>query len=124
MRTHRDINAESGPRPVPFGHFARMLLPGGEGWICMLTAYFDDSGTHSDSDVVLWNGLFGHHYQWQYFDELWSAKLANPSPGKEPLRRFHMYDCERGDEEFLGWSRPACEFLVGDYAVDKASQIN
>jgi hypothetical protein len=23
--------------------------------------------------------------QWRYFSELWATKLANPSPGKQPL---------------------------------------
>ena len=78
----------------------------------VLTAYFDDSGTHSDSEIVLWNGLFGDHDQWRRFDDLWAEKLANPSPGKEPLRRFHMADCHQGIDEFLGWLRPAREFLV------------
>ncbi len=78
----------------------------------MLTAYFDDSGTHTDSDVVLWSGLFGNHYQWEHFDKLWTEKLRNPSPGKEPLQRFHMANCMAGDGEFLGWSRLATKFLV------------
>jgi hypothetical protein len=78
----------------------------------MLTAYFDDSGSHADSDVVLWNGLFGNQHQWRFFGELWAAKLQAPSPGKDPLKRFHMYDCQYGEGEFLGWSRTAREFLI------------
>jgi hypothetical protein len=71
----------------------------------MLIAYFDDSGSHTDSDVVIWNGLFGNHYQWRLFNELWEAKLKDPSPGKEPLKRFHMFECQNSLGEFSGWSR-------------------
>jgi hypothetical protein len=78
----------------------------------MLTAYFDDSGTHPDSEVVLWYGLFGNHFQWAHFDNLWAAKLGEPSLGKPPLSRFHMAHCQAGDGEFLGWNRTATDFLV------------
>ena len=78
----------------------------------MLTAYFDDSGTHADSEVVLWYGLFGNHFQWAHFDNLWAAKLREPSPGKAALSRFHMAHCQAGDGEFFGWGRTATDFLV------------
>jgi hypothetical protein len=78
----------------------------------MLTAYFDDSGTHADAEVVLWNGLFGNNFQWDHFNKLWTAKLQNPSPGKEPLKRFHMANCQAADGEFLGWKRAETDFLV------------
>jgi hypothetical protein len=78
----------------------------------MLTAYFDDSGTHADSDIVLWSGLFGNRYQWEHFERLWAAKLREPSPAKEPLKRFHTAECYASDGEFLRWSRTATDYLV------------
>jgi hypothetical protein len=44
----------------------------------MVFAYFDDSGTHSQSDIVLMAGVFGYVNQWEYFSELWAQKLADP----------------------------------------------
>lgn len=86
----------------------------------MLQAYFDDSGTNSDSEIVLVGGIFGFPNQMDLLSGWWSKKLADPSPGKLPLRRFHMAQCEAADGEFAGWRREATDFLVhelGDFIL-------
>ena len=79
----------------------------------MWTGYFDDSGTHRDSRVVVVGGLIGRVAQWESFEEAWKAKLADPLPKvkKPPLRKFALADCNSLKGEFLGYS-PA------DAAVD------
>lgn len=97
--------------------FAGVVLPHGSrdsGCLVMIRGYFDDSGTHGNSHVVVMAGLFGYPNQWDYLSQLWAKKLADPCPGKEPLPRFHMAACQAADEEFLGWKRLECEYLVDE----------
>jgi hypothetical protein len=81
----------------------------------MLTVYFDDSGTHSRSDVVLWAGLCGTQDQWSALSQAWAAKLMAPCPGKEPLSWFHATDCMARKEEFLGWTRDEAEYAASEF---------
>ncbi len=62
----------------------------------MITAYFDDSGTHGEkSDIVLVAGIFGTEGRLSGLDANWKQNLDTPLSGrKDPLRRFHAYDCD------------------------------
>jgi hypothetical protein len=72
----------------------------------MLTAYFDDSGTHAGANVTLLAGLFGNAHQWDHFNGLWKQALEAPLNGaKPPVRRFRMFDCFGSRHEFKGWTR-------------------
>jgi hypothetical protein len=82
----------------------------------MLTTYFDDSGTHDSSEVVLWSGLCGTEDQWAFLNDRWRRKLLNPSPGKIEISKFHRTDCHNSLNEFAGWSRTATDFLVQELA--------
>lgn len=78
----------------------------------MLTAYFDDSGTHKSSNVVLVAGIFGTEWQLTSLEKLWASHLARPLCGrKPPLRRFHAYDCHNSIGEFSGWTRTESDYF-------------
>jgi hypothetical protein len=61
----------------------------------MIRGYFDDSGTHGNSSVVVLGGLIGNVEQWERFEIAWAARLADPLPGynKPPLPMFHLSAC-------------------------------
>jgi hypothetical protein len=78
----------------------------------MLTAYFDDSGTHSDSDIVLMAGIFGTEGELRGLETEWREHLSAPLEGaKSPLRRFHMTECQNSLGEFTGWSRTETDYF-------------
>lgn len=62
------------------------------GAVVVMRAYFDDSGTHAGSEVVLWAGFVGHSSWWDRQEEAWQAVLD-----REGLQHFHMAECEAGD---------------------------
>ncbi len=77
----------------------------------MLRAYFDDSGTHSDSEVVVWAGVFGTIDEFERLENAWFAKLRKPLPGKPRLSKFSCRDCARGRGEFFGYEQGARDLL-------------
>lgn len=115
---------------LPIRELAALALPSGaeEGLFCMaevikivqrpffsLKGYFDDSGTHDQSDVVVVGGLIGTVAQWERFEKAWAAKLAEPLPGKPPIKMFHLSHCAATDGEFKTYSRAESDAVIHDF---------
>jgi hypothetical protein len=78
----------------------------------MLTAYFDDSGTHQGAEIVLVAGLAGTQGEIFGLEGEWRKLLQWPLDGRKPaLKRFHMYDCQNSREEFSGWTRAETDYF-------------
>jgi len=74
--------------------------------MAMLEFYYDDSGTHADSDVVVWGGVAGHVHFMNELSAAWNAQLATPCEGRPPIKKFHSVDLMHGWGEFEGYSEP------------------
>lgn len=72
----------------------------------MLHCYFDDSGTHDGSRLAVWGGLAGATGHFLELDAAWRRLLAEPLPGKAPLKKFALADCRAGEGEFANY-KPA-----------------
>ncbi|WP_108513874.1 DUF3800 domain-containing protein [Bradyrhizobium algeriense] len=79
----------------------------------MITAYFDDSGTHGErADIVLVAGIFGTEARMDNLDRNWKRHLDSPLCGrKDPIKRFHAYDCDNSVGEFLRWTRTETDYF-------------
>jgi hypothetical protein len=92
----------------------QVLLPGDcpNGWLAMLGAYLDDSGSHSTSDIVITAGVAGTEAELRSLEWLWRNELDAPLEGLKPrLSRFHMTECQDFRGEFERWSRTETDYL-------------
>ena len=99
---------------VSISDIARVVLPREckNGWLAMLSAYFDDSGTHDSSKVVVVGGIMGTESELLSLESMWRFHLNRPLDGlKPPIREFHAYDCFHSKGEFEGWSRTETDFF-------------
>jgi len=81
----------------------------------ILRAYFDDSGTHADSDVVVVGGLIGNVAQWEDFERQWTHKLKCPLSNKPPLKSFHLAACNARTGEFASYSYAEQDAVIRDF---------
>jgi len=65
----------------------------------ILTGYFDESGTHSDSVVTALAGYVADARQWRKYEKR-AAKLFQ----RFNVNVFHAVDVKRGDKDFKGWT--------------------
>ncbi len=72
----------------------------------MLHCYFDDSGTHADSNLMVWGGLAGASGHFFKLDAAWRALLAEPLPGKPPISKFGVGDCRWAEGDFQYYTPP------------------
>ena len=73
--------------------------------IVMLAGFFDDSGTHTASQVAVWGGLFGPLDEFEKLDAAWRGLLSAPIDGKPPLSKFSLAECIAGEGEFSHYNK-------------------
>jgi hypothetical protein len=81
----------------------------------VLRAFFDDSGTHRQSPVVVIGGLLGTSAQWDDSEIAWTELLARPVPGKPPLKQFHLAACLGRYDEFQDYNLAEIDRVTHDF---------
>jgi hypothetical protein len=65
----------------------------------IITAYFDESGTHKDAPLTVMAGYVGDEQQWQDFNVHVGELFAEFG-----VRQFHLVDLRHSEKDFAGWS--------------------
>lgn len=68
--------------------------------MAMMTAYFDESGTHGASEIITVAGYVASVEQWKKFVEPWAQSLKEVG-----VDYFHMTDVENMQGQFRGWDK-------------------
>ena len=86
---------------------AGAYLPKGEGWMTLVTAYCDASGTTAPTKVFTLAGWIGEVEAWTEVEERWAEALP---PG---VAAFHMREFAHSVGQFEGWSEERRQKLMG-----------
>jgi hypothetical protein len=95
-----------------FAHLCSALSISDASLVIMLAAYFDESGTHDDSDAVTVGGFVASRERWEAFEAEWKAFLQ-----RESIKRFHRVDLECFQKEFHrdnGWDEERRDRIVSE----------
>ncbi|MCH7655901.1 MAG: DUF3800 domain-containing protein [Chloroflexi bacterium] len=65
----------------------------------LYTVYFDESGTHGESNVAVVAGFISNRTEWEAFSREWHQVLSDSG-----LDYFHMTDFENRRRQFHGWT--------------------
>jgi hypothetical protein len=77
----------------------------------VISAYFDDSGTHDTSEIVVVAGVLASEGRLRGLEWAWNRELSRPIDGhKPPLKRFHMTECNSSTGEYAGWKRTETDY--------------
>ena len=71
------------------------------------TVYFDESGTHSNSEAAVVAGFLSNETQWVAFSQKWQQVLADSG-----LEYFRMSQFENRRGPFVGWTKDKREELL------------
>jgi hypothetical protein len=79
--------------------------------MAMVTVYFDDSGTHAQSEVAVASCFISDIRRWKGFESAWGALLD-----REKIRDegFHMTDFVARGKPFIGWDEERRDSLICD----------
>jgi hypothetical protein len=96
-----------------FEHLRLSLFAGQDDVFCMLTAYFDDSGTSPTDPVVVVAGYLATVEMWARFNRRWSALLS-----QYEITGLRRADLENLSGEFKGWDPSRrTEFIKKAHAI-------
>jgi len=71
----------------------------------MFTLYFDDSGTHCESDIAVAACLIASDAKWENIHDRWNKIILREDLDKSKDECFHMADCVSGKQPpYDAWS--------------------
>ena len=87
-----------------------ILTPGKDDLVVMIEAYFDESETQDDADVLAVSGFIFDNDNCLKLDDEWNQILTEFGESKEkPLPYFRMSSCAHHNSPFEHLSRPECD---------------